>query len=789
MSRRDFGTIQSLVHFDFPYYREPGDGLADEVGIAEWTPTNADDVILAGAEIPYAKYFAPVFGYRCCYFQNGAGIRSSNDSGIFNLDSSKSYEIECFVYRESEEEAYEVTEQATNEETGEVSEQVVTKTRLVAISDGPIFTWGGENGFVVATTHLTCKSWGLNESFDGLSFNNWNHLLIRISNSVLSLFINGELIKRVSLRSSSLFPTEVILGGFTGYMDEFCFRTALRPNTMPIVPVKSYNGKLNLNLVGGTGTGANGDLVVTKNYTFNYTCYVNKVISNSEVEVYGQIAGIETGTELMVWVKSGNPDHIGKYTFRIVRKIEVKTTEEGTFSYITFNKPVVLDPTTDFILTSVADLETYTIALVTVPNYLSVTINAEAVVTQGLVIFRCKNDCAIHGKILTHGLGTDRNDLYQLTNARFIDRFIPSRGGGIFIVCGGDLFIGSNARLGAPWNGYTTAKHAHGTCGHGGSAGYKQSGAIGGVGGGAGGGISGTPCGGDASPGNGGGGCGGRGGDGSSSSAGTWPTGGGGGGQGIGFGAAGSNPYTFSRSPQNTSAGYNYCYATAGSDGTIHGGISGIATSGSRTEWYYHNSAADYTDFSTSTFKDTHPVGGGGGGPGGNGATGYSYAYDYSSKSYSYNYTIGSTSTYFKKSTTYTDRTYLGTPYVFRGGFAGASILLVCRVLNIQNKAAISTGGESGLNGYYNGYVNGVAQVHSYYANNSWNTFNTNCASMYYSQLARKCYYYNSKGKKTYTTVYSTGYPQYSGLIYKPHSYAAGGGTGFCYIACKEMVE
>ena len=37
MSKRDFGTIKSLLHFNYPYYNEPNDGLDDEVGIETWT--------------------------------------------------------------------------------------------------------------------------------------------------------------------------------------------------------------------------------------------------------------------------------------------------------------------------------------------------------------------------------------------------------------------------------------------------------------------------------------------------------------------------------------------------------------------------------------------------------------------------------------------------------------------------------------------------------------------------------------------------------------------------------
>ncbi len=31
MSVRNFGSIKTLLHFDYPYIHEPGDGMLDEV--------------------------------------------------------------------------------------------------------------------------------------------------------------------------------------------------------------------------------------------------------------------------------------------------------------------------------------------------------------------------------------------------------------------------------------------------------------------------------------------------------------------------------------------------------------------------------------------------------------------------------------------------------------------------------------------------------------------------------------------------------------------------------------
>lgn len=46
MCKRYFGKVKSLLHFDFPYFNEPNDGLDDEVRETVWTKVT--DVLLTG---------------------------------------------------------------------------------------------------------------------------------------------------------------------------------------------------------------------------------------------------------------------------------------------------------------------------------------------------------------------------------------------------------------------------------------------------------------------------------------------------------------------------------------------------------------------------------------------------------------------------------------------------------------------------------------------------------------------------------------------------------------------
>ena len=99
MSKRDWGAVKSILHFDYPYYAEPGDGLGDEASSETWT--RVGNTNLAGVEAPYDVQGAPKFGYRCAYFPDtSSSITGTNTSGIFDLSPSGDYEV-CEVRRNS----------------------------------------------------------------------------------------------------------------------------------------------------------------------------------------------------------------------------------------------------------------------------------------------------------------------------------------------------------------------------------------------------------------------------------------------------------------------------------------------------------------------------------------------------------------------------------------------------------------------------------------------------------------------------------------------------------------
>ncbi len=570
--RRDFGTIRSLVHFDFPYYNEPSDGLDDEVRGAVWE--REGNTKLAGVEIPYEYEGAPKFGYRCAYYPDDTShVISNNADGVFNLDPADSQECECFVKAETVEEA---------------------------ISTGYILNFGDDLTLSITdggALNLTSSAWSIDStSTRTLSADTWHHILLRVDDHTAKVYLDGVQAISTAITGDTIIAPEVVkLGGYVGFMDEFVFRGSAGTKA-PIVPTYPYRGRVNNSSVGGYGTGIDGDVTINENTQINSYGIVESIADTQTLTVTSWSNGSvvpAVGTEVMIHITapkstdSANYLKVGLYAFSAIAAIDGTT--------ISLTDRIKFSNGFDFTLDS-SLLDTYYIQVITVPNYASLTVDKGKLIKPltwsatkggGIVAFRCTGDCTINGSILTHGYGATRYDLQQMTNAKLIDRFLCGSGGGIFIACGGTLTAPSTARLGNSTSGLGDGNN--GAAGYGGNGGSNAitSGGLGGVGGGGGGSVknytnnfAGGDCGNDGNNGNGGGGCGGKGGDASVG-------GGGGGGQGGSGGAVGIS--------KDTTTGQN------SQSGTINGGCCGMRTNGQ-----IHSGA-------------------GGGGPGGDGGNGDMY--------------------------------------------------------------------------------------------------------------------------------------------------------------------
>ena len=633
MSKRNFGSIKSLVHFDFPYFNEPNDGLDDEVRGAEWGRNG--NVKLAGTQIPYEITGTPKFGYRCAYFPDTASyIASVNDDDTFDLNPSESYEFECFVKK-----------------VGEA---------------GAILTLGDLELGIDSNNRITLASttWGFDEtSTTTISVGTYQHILLRINENSVKVYLDGaEAISTLITSSIMLTPSNITLGGFVGYMDEFVFRQSAGTEA-PTVPTHPYSGILEPENVGGYGTGEDGNVEIDTDTQINSYGLVSSITDSQTLTVSSWSNGTCTpaaGCEVMLHITapistaSAAYPSVGLYAFSKIAEIN------GTA--ITLTDEITTANGYDFTLES-SLLTTYYVQVITVPNYESLTIDAGVTVSPltwstttggGIVAFRTTDDCTINGSIITHGKGAIRYDFHQMTNSKLIDRFLCSQGGGIFITCDGTFTALDTARLGATWSGL--GENHNGATGYGGDGGivsnYPEG--LGGVGGGGGGSahiyqvdvVSGGNAGCDganATFGGGGGGCGGNGGNGNNNIGGS-----GGGGQGNSGGLGGSN-----------------------------NGLNSVSVNGGNSNYF-------------ATGNSCYHGGAGGGAPGGNGGDGRD--------------------------------SYMT---IAAGGISGACIALVCAQLCLDS-AAISTGGEAG---------------------------------------------------------------SVEGLDLRYMGTPGGGGTGFCYIACREQVN
>ena len=641
MSKRDFGNIKCLLHFDYPYFNEPADGLGDEVDLETW---KGYDYKLYGSAIPKAGDQTPKFGYRC--LRASDPIIGTNTTGIWNLNSSSDYEIEFFLYNS----------------TSKYSRSLL---RLHNPDDTYVLEVSLNNtGYI----EVTCPDWGIITALTTnaeITSYNWHHVMLRVSDDTLNIYINASLaLSQTLTHNVTLSVDHVYIGGsdFNSgyfYIDEFIFRHSAS-NGPPNIPTEPYSGILDISKVGGFGTGSDGDITISANTQVNSYADINSVTDSKTFSVSSWSIGSVSpaiGREVMIFLYSrkNSDELLGFYAFSKIENIEDST--------ITLEDNITSDHGAyDFSLNSELILN-YNVRAIIVPHYNSLTLDAGKNINHagGFVVFRVKGDCTINGSILTHGAGPLRSDLIQMTHSKLIDRFLCSQGGGIFIACGGTFSAPSTARLGASWSGLGDG--SNGAAGYGGNGGgvnpsstLSVSGGAGGVGGGGGGaacsgttsssyvaGGSAGSVGGSATVGSGGGGCGGNGGGGSSYAGGS-----GGGGQAGSGGKGGTGK-------------------AQSSYGRVNSGNTANGVNGGNYVSYDSN-----PNSSTSTI---YYSGAGGGAPGGNG--GYGKAFKSASAD---------------------------APYI-SGGIAGACIILVCEKLNVDAAAISTGGAAGETRAFESGYT------------------------------------------------------------------------------------
>jgi len=477
MGRRKFpSSWKALMHFDYPYYAEPGDGCRDEIGSETWT--RAGSVKFVGAEAPNDAIVAdtPKFdSYRCPQFASSADyISGTNTTGIFNLSSDAKYEIECFV-------------------------------RPTSASAGNIFALRNASGELLTLALdanrrvvLTCTAWGANTTGAGsLVLITWSHILLRISGGTATVYADGVQYLTASLTASvSLSVTEVRLGGFVGQMDEFLFKGATGTDA-PSVPTEPYQGSLNINAIGGYGNGAFGDETIsTQDVQINTYAMIQNVSGSKVITVgarsNGRYGDFSVGDEIMIHLsqKKGNDeDELGKYAIRRISAI--------SGSIITLDRE--LDAVVDGFSLNTEIAVNYYAQVVSIPNYQNLTVLENAYIAPlpwnaahggSIVALKCSNSLQVNGGIITlrghamygykdtfnelvvrdtthtaNGAGPKRTDSKRLTHSSVIDEFVLLSGGNIFIAAK-NVAASDTGRIG--WCKDGSGKGGYGGLGYGG---------------------------------------------------------------------------------------------------------------------------------------------------------------------------------------------------------------------------------------------------------------------------------------------------------------------------------
>lgn len=452
MKRRYFPhSYKSLLHFDYPYYGEPNDGCRDEIGLLNWTRVGG--IQFAGLEVPYQVEGAPKFGYRCLYSSNDPSSyleALAEDYDFVNLNTRKTHEIECFINPTSFKDEGYIFRIMSNNDTASFVISCNATGKIVITSDGAEATELPVLNSIVSSVALTAGV--------------YSHILVRICVGVIKLYINGVLRATGTLVNSITNVTSIRLGGgFVGYLDEFLWKTSYT-TTEPTVPTTPYTGSMSFASVGGLGSGKHGAFVVSSaNTMINTVATVSNIGSNKQFTVANVVNGVhgtfEVGDEVMLLL-CGAGNNNGLYAFRTL------TAVSGTS--LTIDSAIIDEfDLANITLGSYTSSSAYTISVIKVPNYTSLTVESGGsirpfnVTNTGcghIVVFRCQGDCTITGNILTStALGTAynarnvRNDYLQMCHSLLPERFLTNSSGGVYAVVGGKLTI--TGRVGGFWDG------------------------------------------------------------------------------------------------------------------------------------------------------------------------------------------------------------------------------------------------------------------------------------------------------------------------------------------------
>lgn len=310
-----YGSIKSLLHFDMHFWGsttvyETNYGLHDCAGSTTWQRLGYANG--AGYDITNKK-----FGRASNFFdaKKTQYLLGSQFNDIYNLDPNAKYEIEFFMRIETNQE----------QDIFKLTKSSVDRLMLTQTDTNKL--------------RLQCTSWNNVDIIGGdiITSGVWNHVLIRINQGELSFFMNGILQGNTTITSTdALFIDEVYLGGYHGYIDEYCFRHDTREGD-PIVPTVQYNGNIILSELYGYGSANLGDYTtIAANQRLNsYAPVLEFALNGTRVKINrtnqynGTFGDFVVNDEVMIHLtepKQTTPcEHSFKYCIRKVVAVEGDT--------------------------------------------------------------------------------------------------------------------------------------------------------------------------------------------------------------------------------------------------------------------------------------------------------------------------------------------------------------------------------------------------------------------------------------------------------------------------------
>jgi hypothetical protein len=391
--RFTYGSIKSLLHFNYPYWStttlyEPNYGLRDELNLTTWTRYTTTPG--TGYDKTNKK-----FGWASTQFINTSEfIMGTMFDDIYNMNPNAKYEIEFFMR---------IT---TNQEQNifKLAKSSVNRFVLKQLPDSRL--------------NLSSSTWDFSlDGADLITTNIWNHILIRVNEGVVSFFINGILQGSVNVTTTNnLFVDELYLGEFIGNIDEYCFRHEVRNGDL-VVPTVEYSGNVLSSELYGYGSATLGNYTTSATTTIinSYATVTNFSLGGSRIQINrdtqrnGVFGDFVIGDEIIIHVlRPLNTiyEDIFKYCIRKVVSIEG-------------NEIIVdreIDAVYDFPPTSTTLLN-YVIQIIKVPCFQNLTINN----SQGIIPLS-----------------------YNVTN---------ENGGIIALKCSGTLSLGTSSYIGGTTSG------------------------------------------------------------------------------------------------------------------------------------------------------------------------------------------------------------------------------------------------------------------------------------------------------------------------------------------------